>query len=226
MNICIINTFIFKQMIKNLLFDQGGVIVDLDRERCLRSLAALGMREPEQMIGLYVQSGPFEQLESGKIGAAGFHAAMRPLLPAGVSDEQIDEALNSFIVGIPEHRLRCLERLRHELHYNTYILSNTNPIMFEGILKREFEKLGHSLDHYFDGVVTSYEAKSCKPDREIFDYAIRKLKIRPEETLFFDDGQANLDAAKRLGFRTALVAPGEDMVEVVSGTVVAGGTNE
>ncbi|MBR5118723.1 MAG: HAD family phosphatase [Muribaculaceae bacterium] len=200
--------------IKNLLFDQGGVIVDIRRDYCLDELRQLGMDHPELLIGLYKQEGPFFALENGDITVAQFHEALRPLVPPEVTDEQMDNAFSSFIVGIPLHRLQALRELRKR--YKTYILSNTNPIMFEGVIARNFAQEGLDVNAYFDGVTVSYKAHSNKPDRAIFDYAIATMGIKPEETLFFDDGQENLDAAAKLGFKTALVEPGCEFMDIIT----------
>lgn len=199
--------------IKNLLFDQGGVIVDIRRDHCLDALRQLGMDHPELLIGLYKQEGPFFALENGDITVEQFHDALRPLMPQDVTDEQMDHAFSSFIVGIPLHRLQSLRELRKR--YKTYILSNTNPIMFEGVIARNFAQEGLDVNAYFDGVTVSYKAHSNKPDRQIFDYAIATMGIKPEETLFFDDGQENLDAAAKLGFKTALVEPGCEFMDII-----------
>ena len=200
--------------IKNLLFDQGGVIVDIRRDQCLDELKLLGMDNPEKLIGLYKQEGPFFALENGDITVEQFHDALRPLMPQGVTDEQMDYAFSSFIVGIPLHRLQALRELRKR--YKTYILSNTNPIMFEGVIACNFAQEGLDVNAYFDGVTVSYKARSNKPDRQIFDYAIATMGINPEETLFFDDGQENLDAAAKLGFKTALVEPGCEFMDIIT----------
>ena len=200
--------------IKNLLFDQGGVIVDIERDRCLEELRRLGMETPERFVGLYKQDGPFFALENGDITLDEFHDELRPLMPSGVTNEQMDYAFSSFIVGIPLHRLQALRQLRKR--YKTYILSNTNPLMFEGVIARNFAQEGLDVNAYFDGVTVSYLAHSNKPDRKIFDYAIATMGIVPEETLFFDDGQENLDAASRLGFKTVLVEPGCEFIDIIN----------
>lgn len=202
------------QGIKNLLFDQGGVIVDIERDRCLDELRRLGMEAPERLVGLYKQDGPFFALENGDINMQQFHEALRPYMPAGMTDEQMDYAFSSFIVGIPLHRLQSLRELRKR--YKTYILSNTNPLMFEGVIARAFAQEGLDVNAYFDGITVSYLAHSNKPDRKIFDYAIETMGIKPEETLFFDDGQVNLDAAAALGFKTALVEPGCEFIDIIN----------
>ena len=165
--------------IKNLLFDQGGVIVDIERDRCLEELRRLGMEAPERFVGLYKQDGPFFALENGDITLDEFHDALRPLMPSGVTNEQMDYAFSSFIVGIPLHRLQALRQLRKR--YKTYILSNTNPLMFEGVIARNFAQEGLDVNAYFDGVTVSYLAHSNKPDRKIFDYAIATMGIVPAD---------------------------------------------
>lgn len=198
----------------NLLFDLGGVIMDIERQRCVDAYRRLGMAHPEQFLGDYVQQGPFMMIESGKISSSEFRSIMREYLPADVTDSQIDEAFFQFLVGIPEHRLRQLRELR--ANHGIYLLSNTNPIMWNGKIKQEFTKEGLTREDYFDGMVTSFEAKSMKPDSQIFHYTVDKLGIKPEETLFLDDSQANLDAAAALGFMTALVPPGSEFADIIA----------
>ena len=119
-----------------------------------------------------------------------------------------------FLIGIPTHRLAELRKLRE--HYRVYLLSNTNPIMWNSKIKDEFTHEGLQREDYFDGMVTSFEAKALKPEARIFRYAAEKFGIAPEETVFLDDSQRNLDAAARLGFHTLLVAPGSEFVDVLA----------
>ena len=202
-------------MIKNLLFDLGGVIMNLDRDRCVRAFEALGMRDADEFLGVYGQKGAFLALERGDIDADEFRREIRPLFDREVTDEEIDSAFNQFLTGIPQERLRALRQLSKR--YGVYLLSNTNPIMMNGFIAEQFrQEEGMEMKDYFDGVVASYVAKCYKPDREIFDYACEKCGIKPEETLFFDDSQANVDAARALGFYAELVAPGTEFTEILS----------
>lgn len=205
--------------IKNLLFDLGGVIMDIKRERCVKSLMALGMSEntAENMLGLYVQSGPFLKLEEGLLSEEEFYDAMRQNFPDGgkdISNENLKKALNDFLIGIPEHRLVELRMLRHD--HKIYLLSNTNSIMYNSKIAECFRAEGKEMSDYFDGQVVSFKAKCAKPDRKIFEYTIEHLGIKPEETVFFDDSQKNLDAAAQLGFKTALVAPGTEFIDAIA----------
>lgn len=183
---------------KVLLFDLGGVIMNIDKNRCAEAFRRLGMEDPGRFLGDYEQKGPFLQLEEGQISPAEFRAQMRPYLPDNVTDEQIDEALNQFLIGIPVERLRQLDEL-HKSH-RIYMLSNTNPIMWNSFIESEFRKDGHDRDYYFDGCMTSFDAKVCKPDAKIFQMTLDRFGLKAEDVIFLDDSQANCQAARELGF--------------------------
>ena len=200
--------------IKNLLFDLGGVIMDIRKENCIAAFERLGLKNASSYFGDYSQKGPFCSLESGDITPAQFHEILRKDLPEGVSDEAIDDAFCRFLIGIPPHRLDELLELGRR--FNVCLLSNTNPIMWHSTIRHAFEQKGLSMKDYFPGgMVTSFEANAMKPDARIFEYTVKKLNIRPEETLFLDDSQANLESAARLGFHTALVPTDTEFREVL-----------
>ncbi len=201
-------------MIKNLLFDLGGVIMDLDRDRCVKAFSELGMKDADDFLGVYGQKGDFLALERGDIDADEFHSRVRPLFDHPVTDQEIDRAFNRFLIGIPVERLRELRELRKR--YGIYLLSNTNPIMMNGFIAEEFRKEGLEMKDYFDGIVASYEARCYKPDREIFDYTASHCHIRPEETLFFDDSQANVEAGRKAGYHAVCVEPGREFADILS----------
>lgn len=198
-------------MIKNILFDLGGVIMDIRRDNCVEAFKKLGMADPGQFLGDYAQKGPFQGVEDGSVSASQFRDEIRKLIPARLSDEEIDDAFSQFLIGIPTHRLGELERL-HE-SYRLLMLSNTNPIMWNGMIRSEFEKDGHRREDYFDGMVTSFEAHCAKPSPEIFRVLESRYGIVPEETLFFDDSETNVKAAEKLGFKGAVVRPGTEFTD-------------
>lgn len=201
-------------MIKNLLFDLGGVIMDIRRLNCVASFERLGMKDADSFLGEYSQKGPFLQLEEGAISEEQFRTAVRQFIDGEVSDEQIDSAFCDFLVGIPVHRLEQLRELKKQ--YGIYMLSNTNSIMWHSRIAEDFRQEGLEREDYFDGIVTSFEARSIKPDAKIFHTVVEKLGIKPEETLFLDDSQKNLDAAAELGFQTLLVTPGSEFFELLN----------
>lgn len=197
--------------IKNLLFDLGGVIVDIDRDRCVNAYTEAGMPDADEMLGVYKQSGIFLQLEEGKVTPQQFRDEMRKHFVSNVSDAVIDDCFKQFLLGIPVHRLRALEQLRKK--YRVYLVSNTNAIMFETTIRDFFKADGHSLEYYVDGYVVSYEELCCKPDERIFRRCVEKFGIKSEDTLFFDDGLVNCEAAGRLGFATHNVKPGTEFID-------------
>ncbi len=201
-------------MIKNLLFDLGGVIMDIRRLNCVASFERLGMKDADSFLGEYSQKGPFLQLEEGAISEGQFRDAVRQFIDGEVSDEQIDNAFCDFLVGIPTYRLEQLRQLKKQ--YKIYMLSNTNSIMWHSRIAEDFRQEGLEREDYFDGIVTSFEAKCIKPDAQIFHTVVEKLGVKPEETLFLDDSQKNLDAAAKLGFKTLLVTPGSEFFDLLS----------
>lgn len=200
-------------MVKNLLFDLGGVIMNFRRQNAVDALIKIGMADADSFLGDYAQQGPFLKLEEGAISESEFRNEIRVLIPVDVTDEQIDDAFCHFLLGIPKYRLDALETLHKS--YKIYMLSNTNSIMWNSVISEEFKKAGHDINYYFDGVVTSFDAKCVKPDAKIFNSVVENFNIKPEETIFFDDSQANIDAAAALGFKTAYVMPGTEFMDLI-----------
>ncbi len=207
-----------RQRVKNIMFDLGGVVTNLNRQRCVDAFLKLGVSDIDSLLGLYVQSGIFKKLESGELEVDAFHDKLRQHCGLPLLDEQIDNALMLFIEGIPLSRLQALEQLHHS--YALYVLSNTNPIMFPHIIAQEFKKDGHDMNYYFDSYTISYEAGYNKPEKGIFDYAVSHMGIKPEETLFLDDSPTNVDAAATYGFQALLVAPGTEFMEILDKQVL------
>lgn len=200
-------------MTKNLMFDLGGVIMEIERERAVRAFADLGMADANSFFDPYEQRGYFGLLEQGAISAEEFRRDIRPLFSRPVSDEEIDRGLDRFLIGIPAERLQRLKALRRS-GYKLYLLSNTNPIMWNGFIANEFRKLGDDISDYFDGVQTSFDAKTCKPDPRIFRLAAQKFGIDPSQTTFYDDGAANCQAARDLGFHAELVTANNSFMKL------------
>lgn len=200
-------------MIQNLMFDLGGVIMDIKKDNCVEAFKLLGLHEPSKFFGEYGQKGPFGLLEQGLIDAKEFHRIMHEYIPGIVTDRQIDDAFMKFLIGIPMHRLRQLQELRQQ--YGIYLLSNTNIIMWDAFIVPEFTKDNLCIEEYFDGIATSFEAKLLKPDPKIFEYVTQKFKFKPDETLFLDDSIVNIESAEKCGFKGAHVPEGKEFYTVL-----------
>ena len=184
--------------IKTVVFDLGGVLVDLDIDRCTGAFRSLGMDAVADLINPYYPAEMIGRLEHGVIS---FHEAcdeMRRLSGTPeVTDAQIAWAYGQFLVRIPVAKLRQIDALR-ERGIRTCVLSNNNPASMKYI-RRMFTADGKTMEDYFDVVYLSYELHELKPSEAIFRKMIAAGGMRPEETLFIDDREMNIEAAAALG---------------------------
>lgn len=200
--------------IKNLLFDFGGVIVSLDKQNALNRFKELGIKNIDEYLNEYRQTGIFLDYEDGKLDAPQFYKALRELANnENISDEEIDLAWQAFAVAIPDYKYNMLKELRKT--YNVYLLSNTNPSMMKWARSKDFSPTSEPIDAFFDKCYLSYEIGHTKPDKAIYEYIIKDSGMNPAETLFFDDGEANIKAAQELGFQTHLTNQDEDLTKVI-----------
>ncbi len=190
--------------IKNVVFDLGGVIIDLRRENAVEALEALGVADADSMLGLYRQEGPFLGIETGKLTPADFFDRLRGCCRPGTTDLEIQQAFCRFLVGLPAERLAMLRSLRKR-GKRIYALSNTNAIMFNSWIIQAFRAEGMGIDDYFDGVVASFREGVCKPDAEIFRIVLRRYGLDGDETLMLDDSEANCESARKAGMRAMRV---------------------
>lgn len=194
-------------MIKNLIFDFGGVFCRADLDSCIAAFKALGFSDVEDYLNRYAQKGMFGDLEAGKITDQEFLEYVRRHTGREVTYEECRNAWLSFIAGLCEENVVQIQALKDK-GYRVALLSNTNPFVASWIRN---EILGIGLDSYIDRrhQYLSYEMKCMKPAKEIFERLLAAEGFIPEETLFIDDSEANLQSARSLGIRTFLVNDGE-----------------
>jgi putative hydrolase of the HAD superfamily len=201
-------------MIKNIIFDLGGVIVRLDKNACIESFRKLGFDDFGKILNEFVQKGPFLDFEMGLITDNEFRAFIRQNIKNDVADSEIDKAMSDFLVEIPVSKLETILKLKSS--YNVFLLSNTNPIAINAV-KPFFEAGGRRMEDYFHKMFLSYQMKMAKPDVEIFAKVLEIASINAEETLFIDDGPANLHSASLLGYKTLLATQESDLeTEIIS----------
>ena len=195
-------------MIKNVIFDMGGVIVDVHRERAVRNFMALGVNDADQLIDSYHHKGIFIDIENGDIDAYEFCQLLCEHTGTNIPREDIEKAWRSIIDPPTEYKLEYLRELRKT--HNVFLLSNNNPIIMDWACAPGFTESGNALSDYFDKLYISYKMKCTKPDLKIFKMMIEGSGINPSESLFVDDSQRNIDAAKECGLQTCLVQNGAD----------------
>jgi putative hydrolase of the HAD superfamily len=198
-----------KNSITTLIFDFGGVIINLDLPQCIENLKKLGAVSIESYLSNFGQKEFFLQFEKGEIGIPEFRNEIRKLTPKTVTDAEIDDAWCSFLVDVPAERLVLLEKLRS--NYKLLLLSNSNPLHVDVSAAKALEGLGKTIRDYFDKCYFSYEMGLAKPDPAIFDALLADAGVTANECLFLDDGPKNIEIANSLGFQTHFVTQGENI---------------
>ncbi|WP_321478655.1 HAD family phosphatase [uncultured Bacteroides sp.] len=194
--------------IKNIIIDFGGVLIDLDRQRCIDNFKKIGFLNVDEFIDPYRQQGFFMDFEKGLTTASEFRNAVREQAGKLIVDKQIDAAWNSFLIGIPTFKLDLLLELRK--NYVVYLLSNTNEIHWKWACKNSFSYKGFRVEDYFEKMFLSFELHKAKPEAEIFSTLIEETGILPEESFFIDDASANCLVAQSFGITTYTPKAGED----------------
>ncbi|MFI3292907.1 MAG: HAD family phosphatase [Rikenellaceae bacterium] len=195
--------------VKNIIFDIGGVLVDLDKDRCVEEFTRIGFPQAAELIDFYHPAEFFNKLERGAISVNECCDIIRQMAENdSITNEQISGAYSAFLMGIPVEKLRLMRSLR-EAGYKIYALSNINALVIDRIYEF-FETDGFDKDYYFDKMFLSFEMKALKPDREIFDLVIAQSGVEPCETLFIDDSLHNVNMGREVGFEIYMPEPRED----------------
>ncbi len=188
-----------------LLFDFGGVLVDLDRERVLKSFLAIGI-DIHPFLGDYKQSGVFSKLEEGSVTIPEFCDELRTLCHAPqASNEDIVAAWETFLhKGVPAERLELLLKIKQ--HYSVNLLSNTNEVHWRMAEEYFFHYKGLHAEDFFEHIFLSCRLGVEKPAPQIFEKVAEGIGAEPADILFFDDSEVNCQAARDCGLQ-ALLAP-------------------
>ena len=193
--------------IKNLLFDLGGVLLNIDYHKTADAFKKLGVTKFDE---LYSQAGAndlFEALETGKITEADFYATLQQYCNPNTSKEQIEAAWNSMLLNFRIKSLDWLKSLKGQ--YDIFLLSNTNSIhlkAFNKIFKEEVNQL--SLDDYFIKAYYSHNIQMRKPYTETYHFVLNDAGLKAEETLFIDDSINNIEGAKLAGLQVHHLSDG------------------
>ncbi len=189
---------------KNIIFDLGGVILNIDYSLTVDEFAELGITDFRHLFSQAKQSGLFDLMDKGKVSPADFRAEIKKHLKSPVEDYRIDEAWNAMLLNLPKERLELLKRIKTT--HRTFLVSNTNEIhinTFHDYLQKNFGI--PDLSGYFEKIYLSYKIGMRKPDAEIFKLVLEENHLLPHETLFIDDSVQHIEGAKKLGIETYLL---------------------
>lgn len=195
---------------KNLIFDLGGVLLDLNVARMLKAFEDVGL-DPKAFVADSGEEGATpvcEGMSAGRLlsdyqmGNVTTEELLSTILPQcrpGTTEAQLIEAWNYCLVDIPLERLETLRRWRGKGH-RIYMLSNTNDLHWRHVEAHCFGK-GLSLEDCFDGVFLSHEMRLAKPDGAIYRKLVGTLNAEPGDCWFVDDAQVNVEAARKEGLQ-------------------------
>jgi FMN phosphatase YigB (HAD superfamily) len=188
-------------LIKNIIFDLGGVILDIDYNLTIKAFEQLGMKDAGHLYSKAEQNPLFDNLEKGLITENEFFDGMRKLSGLSLTNDQIRIAWNSLIIDLPVENVDLLNRLRKS--YRIFLLSNTNSIHEKHYREMIIEKYGvFVFDNLFEKSYLSHHVHMRKPDPEIFEYVIVDANLKKEETLFIDDSPQHIQTATKLGIHS------------------------
>jgi len=199
--------------IKNIIFDLGRVLLNLDFNASIRAFQQLGLNADVLNEQLVYSDPVFYALETGKISPAEFCTGVRKLLEnPGISDHQIEDAWYSMILDIPANRVKKVQQLAKT--YNVYLFSNTNQIHIQRLHDAFQHEYGFEFPSLFIKAYYSHEIHDSKPNVSSYLKVIEDAGVTPAETLFVDDLEKNIRGAEAAGLKTFWLQEGMEMAEI------------
>jgi putative hydrolase of the HAD superfamily len=194
-------------LLKNIIFDLGGIFMNLDYNRTERAFIELGISQFPDMFTQHLVNDLFEQLETGKVSPEEFYQNFRVATNSSLTDNQIKTAWNAMLLDFPVERLAWLENIGKK--YKIFLFSNTNQIHYDAFLEIFRKDTGvQELNGYFIKAYYSHEMSMRKPYAASFQYILNEQHLLAAETLFIDDTYKNIVGAEEAGLQTLhLMAP-------------------
>lgn len=187
--------------IKNIIFDLGGVIYDINYENIANTFTHYGVNGTEHFYGRTFQTPEMDLFEMGKMSVPDFHNYIRRMSGIPLKDAEIDEIINAILIDIPQKRVRLLQNLKKK--YGIFLFSNTNQINYDCYTQAMQKKYGFDVFHdCFDACYFSHIMHLRKPSLEGFFQILNEQHITGASTLFIDDNKANVDAARLSGLHS------------------------
>lgn len=201
------------EKIKNIIFDLGGVFIEIDFKATEKAFADFGLTNFNDYYTQHTASTLFEDLETGKVSPAEFYERFRKETGVPSTDEQIRDAWNAMLGEFPTERLNWLEEMGFK--YKIYLYSNTNIIHYDAFQKIYQEATGKdNFDDYFIKAHYSHDLGVRKPYPESFQKLLAIENLEAGETLFIDDSYKNIEGAKQVGLQTILLLPPKTVLDL------------
>lgn len=199
---------------KAIIFDMGGVLIDLDMEGCKRAFVEnLGFHEIHTILDPCHQKGIIGDLEEGLVDADEFRAYVLERSNPGVLPHLVDEAFWQILLSIAPEKIDLLKRLSGK--YDLYMLSNNNPVCLPRS-EAMFEEAGFPIYENFKKCYMSFQMKALKPSEKFYKAVVTDIPLPAEEMIFVDDSQTNVDGAIAAGLPAVYYKPGTDLARVLA----------
>lgn len=200
-------------MIKNIIFDLGVVLLDVDYQNTIEAFSALGLENPEEAFSKQKQDEFFRKYERGQIGETEFLNGLSNRI-GGADLDRLKEAWCQMLGGLPRVKFDLIRKLSRD--YRLFVLSNTNQTHQNWFEKKIGEQYGwKNFKDSFEFIGYSHLINQRKPDKEAFEYVLNKGNLKPQDTLFVDDTVEHIEGASRLGLQVAHYNDGDDLEELV-----------
>ncbi len=200
--------------IKNLVFDLGGVLLNIDYNKTAEAFKNLGVKDFDNLYSQLTANDLFEALETGTIGEADFYKKIQTYCNPQTTTAQIENAWNAMLLNFRTGSLNHLKILAKT--YPIYLLSNTNSIHHKAFNKIFLKETGEqSLDNYFLKSYYSHLINVRKPYPATFSYIMKDANINPAETLFIDDSINNIEGAVAAGMQVHHLQNGKRIEDII-----------
>lgn len=208
------------QKIKAIIFDMGGVLVDLDIEDCKRAFKEyLGYEKIDELIDPCHQKGIYGDLEEGKLSGDEFRKLVLAESRPGSVAEDVDRAMWHILTGIEPYKAQLLKRLSES--YDLYLLSNNNEVCLPRS-RAMFAEAGTPMETLFKKCFYSFEMKALKPSEAFYKAVVAEIGLPAEQMFFIDDSQKNVDGAIAAGLPAVYYQPGTDLEALIEKTLEGG----
>jgi FMN phosphatase YigB (HAD superfamily) len=201
-----------KVEIKNIIFDLGGVLLNLDFVSSRKAFIKLGVPQFDELFRITHEDNFWKQYEIGRLNDMEFVAEARRLAVAGTSEKDIIDAWNSMLLDFPQERVDLLDRLKNK--YRLFLFSNTNSIHVESFRKTFRAVYNREIDSLFEKAWYSNVINLRKPEVAAFQYVVKNSGINAAETLFIDDSLPNVEGARAAGLQARHLEPGMTVLDL------------
>ncbi len=198
--------------ISTIIFDLGGVIMDIDVKKTLNAFSGLGLQNVHEFFGHGFAASFFSDHEAGRISDEKFIQEIKNLLGGDVPDEAVIDAWNALLLRFPPERIRLLKELKNK--YRLFLFSNTNAIHQEKFSEIYRQAFPGELDDHFEKAYYSHVLGQRKPDLAGFEQIIDENRLDPKQTLFVDDALMNVEGAIKAGLKGLYLPPGMFITDI------------